>query len=649
MTDKKEAKIIVKTNDELSDIINKIKDSDSDRIILTFTEPSDLLISSINLSVIKETAQEDGKAIIAQIIKNPTGERNAKKANFTFINTPSNPTEDLWHEVEQETKEVNIEKEEILGQRVPKDEIIKEEEIQKSPFEKRIEEALSKSKAQPTSVINKTKFVEEEGVKISLDSEISREEDLQIKDKVEEINNNEEKPETILQQEQKPVQQQSMTGMDINQRRASEKKANMKLKSLKEKFLNFKLKLRKGTGAHPDNVIKMEKKPIKKYLMMGTAGLFVCLLIAGIIYYYTAPLVKVKIYVDSKAVSIEKTFTGSTEISEIDLEKQAVPLITENIEQDASDSITPTGKSVTGEKAKGTVRINYVAIGNTLDLPSGSSLTASGKKFITLADLHITGPYWSELSVEATDYGSEYNIASGTYFTIDGYSDTEVSGSALSAFTGGSKTEVTVLSQADVDTASANLAKQAKEDAEGDLLDKHIDDGWVVIKDSIKSEVKEDSVETDVPIGTQATTANISLSIKVSALYYKKEAIENIITNLLSEEAKNKNLFETTTDVELELADKVETDYTVTGTKDSDIKVRVEASGVVTPKISKDEITKKLKGMDWAEGINYLTEFDYSDQKIQISFEPSVFPEWLRYFPSRQGRILISIIYVERE
>ena len=68
MTDKKEAKIIVKTNDELSDIINKIKDSDSDRIILTFTEPSDLLISSINLSVIKETAQEDGKAIIAQII-----------------------------------------------------------------------------------------------------------------------------------------------------------------------------------------------------------------------------------------------------------------------------------------------------------------------------------------------------------------------------------------------------------------------------------------------------------------------------------------------------------------------------------------------------------------------------------------------------
>ncbi len=642
MADKKETKIIVKTNDELSDIINRIKDSDSERIILTFTEPSDLLISSINLSVIKETAQENGKAIIAQIIKNPTGERNAKKANFTLINTPSNPTEDLWQEVEQETKEVNIEKEEILGQRIPKDENIKEEIVQKSSFEKKIEEALSKSKVQPASVINKTKFVEEEGVKISLDSEISKEDDQQIEDK-------EERVETIQQQEQRPVQQQNITGIDINQKKINDKRASIKFKSFKEKFLNFKSKLNKGMGSRPDNVIKMAKRPIKKYLIVGTVGLFICLLIAGVIYYYTAPLIRVKIYVDSKAVSIEKTFTGSAEASEINLEKQTVPLITEKIEQDASDSITPTGKSVTGEKAKGTVRINYVAIGSTLDLPSGSSLTASGKKFITLADLHITGPYWSELSVEAADYGSEYNVASGTYFTVDGYSDTEVSGSAFSAFTGGSKTEVTVLSQTDVDTASANLTKQAKEDAEGDLLDKHIDDGWVVIKDSIKSEVKEDSVETDIPIGTQATTANISLSIKVSALYYQKEAIEDVITDLLSEEAKNKNLFETTEDVELELADEVETDYTVTGTEDSNIKIKVEASGVVTPKISKDEITEKLKGMDWAEGINYLTEFDYSDQKIQISFEPSVFPEWLRYFPSRQGRILISIIYVEGE
>ncbi len=642
MTEKKEVKIIVKTNDELSDIVEKITKADGDRIILTFTEPSDLLISSINLSVIKETAQEEGKALIAQIIKNPTGERNSKKANLATINTPSNPVEDMWNEVEKEIKEVKIEKEEILGQRIPKEEITEKVEPEKSSFEKKIEEALSKSKAQPTSVINKTKFVEEEGVKISLDSEISEDKEIpKVEDTSEEANISKETesniPEPIVQQ---PI----MTGTDIRPKSTGSRKLD--LSHIKEKFSGI-FKFKKKDHYQPDNVIKMGKKPIKKYLIIGGVGLVVCSLIASVVYYYMAPLIKVKIYVDSKAVSVEKTFTGSTEITEIDLEEQIVPLITEEVTQDASDSITPTGTSVTGEKATGTVRINYLAIGETLDLPSGSSLTASGKKFITLADLHITGPYWSELSVEAANYGSEYNIASGTYFTVDGYSDTEVSGTALDAFSGGSKTEVTVLSQADVDTATANLAKQAKEDAQGDLLDKHIDDGWEVVNDSIKSEVDEESVETDIPIGTEATTANISLSVKVSALYYKKEAIEDIVTNLLSEEAKNKDLFETSEDVELELADEVETDFAVTGSKVEDIKVEITASGVVTPKISKEEITDKLKGMEWGDGIKYLNGFDYSDQNIQVSFEPSSFPEWLRYFPGRQGRILVSTIYVK--
>ena len=81
--------------------------------------------------------------------------------------------------------------------------------------------------------------------------------------------------------------------------------------------------------------------------------------------------------------------------------------------------------------------------------------------------------------------------------------------------------------------------------------------------------------------------------------------------------------------------------------KEDDIKIKIEASGVVTPKLAKDEIISELKGLRWGEGINYLTSFDYSDEPIKIGFEPSFFPEWLRYFPERQGRIMISPIHVE--
>jgi hypothetical protein len=636
MADKKETKIIVKTSDELSDIVEKITKSDADRIILTFTEPSDLLISSINLTVIKESAQEESKSVITQIIKNPTGERNSQKAGLITINTPTNPTEDLWEKAEQDIKEVQIEKEEKLGQRIPKEDIHKEEPP-KSSFQKKIDEALSKSQAQPTSNINKTKFVEEEGVKISLDSEITEKQEVPP---VKDIPEKTVKEASVTKPIEIKPQQPSMTGQDI---RIKTEKPKEKI-NIKEKLSNiFKSKKK----PQPDNVIKMTKKFPKKLILLGSIGLVLVLIIGGGLYYYFAPLVKVKIYVDSKPVSIEKTFTGSLDTEAVDLEEQLVPLIKEEVEQDASSSITPTGKSVTGEKATGTVRINYLAIGETLSIPAGSTLTASSLKFVSLADLNMVGPNWTELSVEAADYGSEYNVAFETYFTIDGQDDTEVSGSALADFSGGSKTEVTVLSQADVDAASESLAKTAKEDAEGDLLDKHIGDGWEVVQESIKSTVDEDSVETDVAIGSEATTANISLSVSVSALYYKKDGIEDLVSNMLSEEAKNKNLFETSEDVELELADEVDAKYTVTGSKEESIKVKLEASGVVTPKISKDEIVATLKGMKWGEGIKYLTEFDYSDEQIQIGFEPSIFPEWIRYFPSRQGRVLITPVYVE--
>lgn len=650
MEEKKEIKIIVKTTDELSDIVDKIESTDASRVILTFTEDSDLLISSINLSVIKETAQENNKSVIAQIIKNPTGERNAEKAGLMSINTPNNPTENDWDKVEKDMKDMQIEKEETLGQRHSKADDTEEQvqpEVEKSAFEKRIEEALKKTNVQPTSVINKTKFVEEEGVKISLDSEIVEKE------------NHEEKTETL--EENIPEDIETMPVVNVNTERGqapsvpqSSSVVNKPFVVLPKKTNRFSFKeilekiLPAKKNSANDNVIKMRKGKIpKKYLIIGGVVLLVSLLVAGFAYYYFTPLVKIRLYVDSKAVEVEKTFTGSEDATDVDLDKEVVPITTEKVEKDASDSITPTGVSTTGEKATGNIRINYLEIGETLTLPAGTVVTTNGLNFVTLAELELVGPNWGEVSVQASEFGEEYNVSSGSYFTVKGYSDSSVSGSALNDFSGGSKTEVTVLSQADVDSAADSLADSAKEDATDTLKNKHKEDGWEIIDGSIKSTIDKDSVETDVAIGSEADTANISLSVTVSAIYYDKGDLEDLISKMLSEEAKNKDLFDTADGVDLELADDFESDYSVTGTKVDSVKVKVNATGVVTPKIDKDAIVEHLQGMGWSDGLKYLTTFDYSDQEIQVDFDPNGFPSWLRYFPGRQGRILISPVYVE--
>jgi len=108
---KKITKIVINTEDELTDIVTSILESPNERIVLTFAEDSDLLISPINLKVIQETADEQGKYLIVQIIKNPTGVRNANLAGITAIETTALPTEDIWErEIEKRAERLTKEK-----------------------------------------------------------------------------------------------------------------------------------------------------------------------------------------------------------------------------------------------------------------------------------------------------------------------------------------------------------------------------------------------------------------------------------------------------------------------------------------------------------------------------------------------------------
>ena len=108
---KKITKVVISKEDELTDIITSIIESKNERIVLTFAEDSDLLISPINLKVILETADEQEKYLIAQIIKNPTGVRNANLAGITVIETTALPTEDIWErEIEKRAERLTKEK-----------------------------------------------------------------------------------------------------------------------------------------------------------------------------------------------------------------------------------------------------------------------------------------------------------------------------------------------------------------------------------------------------------------------------------------------------------------------------------------------------------------------------------------------------------
>lgn len=562
---RKITKIVIGKDDELTDIVTGIIDSTNERILLTFAEESDLLISPVNLSVLLETGDENEKLMIAQIIKNPTGIRNAHSAGITTIETTTLPEEELW-----------------------------EKEI-----ERKAERMSPKSKEVAPTEQDK----ENEG--ISIGEDIQEDKDIPT----------EEPPMDIPEKKEERIKHIQ-----------TEKESSIRKKEKKE----------------------ITAKTKKILLIVGPAILVILSLIA-FIYYKTAPFVRIRIYTESKEVGLEKIFTGDSNIKEIDFENLRIPIKKESAEKARSTTVKATGVAYKGEKATGKIGIAYRKDGGctdvpNLDLPSSTVLISDGGKYFKL-DAAISIPCSLtpvEASVTANEIGTEYNLPQGTSFSIQNYPKSEVFGMASVAITGGTKEEYTVLQQQDVNTAMEELKKMATEEAETELKDKS-GGSWDIILSSIKSEIPKDSVKTGVPVGGETKDTSLELKVVSEATYFLKEGFDTKLSEMLTEEARAKNLFETEKNLELTLSNKVEKDITVAESTADSTKIKVVAKAFVEPKVDKIAIIDELKGKRWDDGIEKLNKYVFSDKETEAVFEPKKFPAGLRYFPTRQGAIEIEL------
>ena len=602
---KKNTKLVIGREDELTDIVSGILEAPTERVILTFAEDSDLLISPINLSVLLETADDSEKTLVAQIIKNPTGLRNSSIAGLTTTDSPNNPTEDMWLEAE-EKKVVRLSPK-------PKDKAVEKKaeelpESKESSFEKKINDAIQRSRdGIATKAVEKS--VQKEGVFLSLDEDLptgetEKVDDIEIK--------YEEFPQADI-----PTQPVVKKGFKL---------PKIDLQNL--------WPFKKGLG---------NTSGIKKYLPIGILSLVLVTILAFVIYLQTGPFVKVSVYVEAKEVSIEKIFTGDENIQAIDFENLKIPIKVESVEKDRSSTIKATGKAYSGEKAAGKVTLTggpscTVAI----SLPAGQLLLTSGKSFTLDSATTVPCPgVATDISLHAREIGAEYNIESNNWFVVQGHLQTEVFGYNPSAFTGGSKQEYTVLSKSDVDTGVATLTDEAELEAENELRDASGD--WSIIEDSITSEVVKDSTKTSVAVGAAGSDVDLSIKVKSSATYYLTEGFDEGIATLLTNEAQEKNLFEGDDNLDLGLNENIEKTISVVEDSKKAVKIKLVAKGNVSPKVDKEKIVNTLKDMKWEEGLEYLQTLHFSEKRISASFFPKNILSKYPYFPKRHGGIIIEV------
>ncbi len=609
------SKIVIDNTHELTDLVREIHKNKAERLVLTFTEHTDLLISPINLKVLSEAAQREGKLLIAQIIQNPTGIRNSKLAGIKTIDTPSNPTEYEWEEA---AEIILVKKREKLERKKVLESVVIETD-QKESFEEKVEENI---KAVPTEkplkedISKSHDYIDKRGIKAPSPF-ISIDQDMPIATREETI----------------PV--------------IAEKKGS---------FLNLKKAL-SFKSVLPDRKIitNSNKKKILRILLYVFLPLIFLLLLGGFLFNEFGTFVKIKIFVESKPVAIESVLTGDTSINKIDFDTLKVPIKSEEKSKSLSNTITATGKASKGEKAEGKVNITYFVpcVEDTPDitLPVGQILTSPGGKTYSLKSSVSLGCGSSMLATDipiiATEFGKEYNISTlNQTFSVKGYPNTDAK-NGTSTISGGTTEEYTVLAQTDVDNGVEALSGTAIEEVKTELRD--VTGTWEIIEDSILSTVDKASIKTDKKVGETATEVNLDITVKGTATYFKTDGLVEGLKDLLRKKAEDEKLFESDKDLELELSEDITKSVTVEEVTKDSVKIKIVASANIKPKINKDELLKELAGLSWDEGKNYLNDLNYAQKNPEVIFNPMNYPQFLKKFSKREGRVLIELKEIEVE
>lgn len=374
----------------------------------------------------------------------------------------------------------------------------------------------------------------------------------------------------------------------------------------------------------------------KLFLIGGGIVLVVGFLIWAIV---IAPSAKIVINAKTTAVNIDRSLTlipslQSSQTGSLELKPNV-----QEVKKSSSVEFDATGKKDTGNKATGTITLNNADSSNAISVPSGTTFTsADGKKFVSKSAVSVPGATVSggsikagsaSVSVEASDLGSEYNIAAQSY-TISGVSGLNAGGTAM---TGGSKEQVTVVSQEDVDNAKSKLADQNKDEIKAELRKKFSSDN-IVIEESFSGEAGTLSVSPAV--NEQATKGRLTVETTYRLVGLARTDVKSILSDALKDALNNQSNQSVFSDGENNI--KFESYEQLSG---GNYAVDLVTTGYIGATINTDDLAKQIAGKRYGE-IEQIANKLPGVNKVDISFSPF----WVTAAPNDPNKITIKFTVV---
>ncbi len=353
--------------------------------------------------------------------------------------------------------------------------------------------------------------------------------------------------------------------------------------------------------------------------------------------YYSAVLkATVIVFTDQKAIKEDSLGITLTTSGDSSFTEKALKISTVEEEVSGEETQETTGHKDTGQKATGTVTIfNKTELPKQLD--KGTTLISSNNIEFTLNDnvtIASTSSFATSFSnasakVTASSFGKEYNLPSQTNFTIKGVSSSDIFGRNDTAFSGGTKEEIQVVSKKDLDGLAATILKRLFDKAKSQAASKLSGDD-ALIPVSISSDFvseKYDRKEND-----QAKSVKLSAKVTYTLGIYKKNELSKFISS--------SNDFDVPPDFKL---DDTESSIKVSDIKKNknDLSAKLSFNAIFKPQLDTMSMPQMVSGKTKSEALKKMKEISgVSDVSIQFSNNIPFLPEIL---PLNASNISIDI------
>lgn len=347
-----------------------------------------------------------------------------------------------------------------------------------------------------------------------------------------------------------------------------------------------RLKLSLASFANSGGLGKLLNMRGQKTFVIGGAVLG-AVLIAGFLAWWFLPKATVTIYVAPRTLEEEVTIFVEPGASQVDFEDRILPGEVVSVTEEGERTKSTTGTKEIGERASGEVTIYRV--GSEISLPSGTLLNGPSdldftlNDSVTVASGSATSPGTSTAAVSAEDIGAQYNLDSGTTFSVGNYG-AEVEAKNESTFSGGSSRQISAVSEEDQETLLEDLTEELMDKAVSSLESEASSDQFF-LSGSATSEVSEEDFSNIV--GDEADNLRLSLTLDVEGVIVDRQALFDLARDVLDDSVpQGYVLRETQIDMEFSLIEEDDGVY--------ELEASIEAN--LLPEIKTDEVKETISG-----------------------------------------------------